>query len=452
MNKFLAVIKREYVQRVRSRMFIVMTVLGPLMMVVFTVVPALIFGIKAGGPTRIAVVDMSGKMYERVRDSLLRDEDREEEAARQKVDVNKTISPNANDRVEQAAKAGRQTYAVEQVPAAGRSEEEIKRDLNSRVESDQLDGYVIIPADILTRREATYYARNVGDMFTRGEIEDRLSRAVSEQLLEEHNISQSLLRDINEPVHLTGRKAGAREGEEASSDNQFWFVFACGFLIYITILMYGQTILGAVIEEKETRIAEVLFSSIRSFPLMMGKLIGVSLVALTQYAIWGLAFAVFALYGIGALASRGIEIPPIHIPISLVAYLVVFFLLGYFIYATIYALVGSMVTTTQEGGQLSLPVIFLLVMGFYLAFPVIRSPDSSFAFWVSMVPFFAPITMLVRIVTQTPPFWQIALSLALGFGTVVFLIWLASRVYRVGMLMYGKRASIPEALRWIRQA
>lgn len=451
MNKFLAVVKREYVQRVRARIFLVMTVLGPLMMVVFTVVPALIFGIKAGGPTRVAVVDLNGKMYERVRDSLLRAGDEEEEAARQKVDVNKAISPNANDRVEQAAKAGRPTYSVEQVPANGRSEEEIKSELNRRVEGEELDGYIIIPADILTRRQATYYARNVGDMFTRGEIEDRLSRAVSEKLLEEHNISQSLLRDINEPVHLNGRKAGEQAGE-ANSDNQFWFVFACGFLIYITILMYGQTILGAVIEEKETRIAEVLFSSVRSFTLMMGKLIGVSLVALTQYAIWGAAFALFAVYAAPALAARGMDVSLPHIPVMLVVYLVVFFLLGYFMYATFYALVGSMVTTTQEGGQLSLPVIFLLVMGFYLAFPVIRSPDSSFAFWVSMVPFFAPITMLVRIVTQTPPFWQIALSLAIGFGTVLLLIWLAARVYRVGMLMYGKRASIPEVLRWIRQS
>jgi len=130
---------------------------------------------------------------------------------------------------------------------------------------------------------------------------------------------------------------------------------------------------------------------------------------------------------------------------------VLFFLLGYFIYATIYALVGSMVTTSQEGGQLALPIIMLLVIGFYLAFPVIRSPNSPFAFWVSLIPFFAPITMLIRIVSQTPPFWQIALSLGIGFATVALLLWLASRVYRVGMLMYGKRATIPEVLKWVRQ-
>jgi ABC-2 type transport system permease protein len=110
-----------------------------------------------------------------------------------------------------------------------------------------------------------------------------------------------------------------------------------------------------------------------------------------------------------------------------------------------------MVTTTQEGGQLAMPVIFLLMIGFYLAFPVIRSPSSSFSFWVSLVPFFSPITMLVRIITETPPMWEIISSLLIGFGTVLFFIWLAARIYRTGMLMYGKRASIPEALKWVRQ-
>jgi ABC-2 type transport system permease protein len=111
-----------------------------------------------------------------------------------------------------------------------------------------------------------------------------------------------------------------------------------------------------------------------------------------------------------------------------------------------------MVTTTQEGGQMAMPVIFLLMAGLYMAFPVIRSPNSSFAFWVSMFPFFSPITMIVRIVSQMPPFWQIALSLIIGYSTVVLLLWLASRIYRIGMLMYGKKATIPEVMRWVRQA
>src|ERR1700682_5089121 len=215
----------------------------------------------------------------------------------------------------------------------------------------------------------------------------------------------------------------------------------------MTVLLYGQFVLGAVIEEKETRIAEILFSSIRSFPLMIGKLVGVSLVALTQLGIWAMALLIFSAWAAGGSSIRMPHIPPI-----MFVYFVVFFLMGFFIYATVYAVVGSMVTTTQEGGQLALPVVLMLVAGLYLSFNIIRSPNSSLAFWASMFPFFAPITMLVRIVTETPPLWQILLSFGIGITTVIGLVWLASRIYRVGMLMTGKKATIPEVWRWIRQA
>src|SRR5438132_9004746 len=235
-------------------------------------------------------------------------------------------------------------------------------------------------------------------------------------------------------------------GKESKGESSFYLVFGLGLLIYMSVLLYGQFVLGAVIEEKETRIAEILFSSMRSFPLMMGKLIGVSFVALTQLGIWAMAFLGISVWAAGS----SITIP--HISPVLFLYFVLYFLMGYFIYATVYAVVGSMVTTTQEGGQLALPVVLMLVAGFYLSFNIIRSPSSPLAFWASMFPFFAPITMLVRIVTETPPLWQILLSLGIGVATVVGLMWVASRIYRVGMLMTGKKASIPEVWRWVREA
>jgi ABC-2 type transport system permease protein len=201
-----------------------------------------------------------------------------------------------------------------------------------------------------------------------------------------------------------------------------------------------------VIEEKETRIAEILFSSMRSFPLMMGKLIGVSLVAVTQMSIWALTFIGLSVWA----AGRSITVP--HVAPIVFVYLLLFFLMGFFIYSTVYAVVGSMVTTTQEGSQVAMPVVLLLIAGFLLSFNIIRNPNSPLAFWASMFPFFAPITMLECIVTETPPLWQILLSLAIGFATAIGLIWLASRIYRVGMLMYGKKATIPEVVRWVRQA
>lgn len=448
MTKFRAVVKREYVQRVRSRMFVIVTLGAPLMFALFTVVPILIAGIKAGGPSRVAVVDETGRMFARVRDSLKnpqsgRDEDEGEEVPEA---ARGAMNQNSRARMEQAAKATAPSYEVEEVAVEGRSLDELKARLNERVGRDELDTYLILPRDVLSGGDVEFYTRNVGDMFTRGQVKNALVRAVRDARLDERGVGPEVMRAVNQPVRMRAAKVGGGGGEDDRGQG-FFLVFGAGFVIYLTILMYGQVVLGAVIEEKETRIAEILFSSIRPFTLMSGKLVGVSLVALTQFAIWGLA-----LVGLGAyFAERSGSVAIPQVSVGVYAYVVLFFLMGYFIYATLYALVGSMVTTSQEGGQLAMPIILLLVVGFYLAFPVIRSPNSSFAVWVSMVPFFAPITMLIRIVAQEPPLWQIALSLGIGFVTVALMLWLAGRVYRVGMLMYGKRATIPEMLKWVRQ-
>ncbi|HEV2704892.1 MAG TPA: ABC transporter permease, partial [Pyrinomonadaceae bacterium] len=419
MNKFLAVVKREYIQRVRTKMFIVATVLGPVMMALFTVVPAILTNMKTGGPVRIAIVDETGVLYEQVREAILTGrQDEEEEEPTGDAAAASAANENSMERMRRTGAKAEAGYDVRQVALGGETVEAVKRRLDEQVKRDELDAYLILPADLLQQGEARYYSRNTGDVFTRGQLEDRLTRAVRNQRMAVNNISPALMGAINKPVKLRAARAGD-ESEREDKGQGFVMVFVVGFLIYMTILMYGQLVLAAVIEEKETRISEVLFSSIRSFPLMMGKLIGVSLVALTQLLIWGLAFALFALYGAGMLAAGGVEFSMPDIPASFILYFFLFFLLGYFIYATIYALVGAMVTTAQEGGQVALPVILLLVIGFYLAFPVIRSPNSGFAFWVSMVPFFLPITMLVRVVTQTPPVWQILLSLFIGVATVV---------------------------------
>ena len=455
MNKLAAIIKREYLQKVRTKFFIIMTVLGPIMLVVFTIVPGLLIGMKTGGDTRIAILDQTEgvKLYDSIRKSLLKPEGDDE--INQRTGIADAANSNSKDRIEKAGKSMTGSFRVEQVNPGGRSLDEIKRELNARIGRDELDGYLVISPDILNNSESksSYYGRNVGDVFTRGQIEDRLNSAVRRQRLIKEGVKDQDVDALSEPVDLATYPVNEK-GEEGAEDSGagFVMVFIIAFLIYMTVLLYGQVVMGAIIEEKETRIAEILFSSVRPFQIMFGKLIGVSLMALTQLMIWGVAFAAIALYVVPAMAAKGFEgINLPRLPPFFVIYFFLFFLLGYFMYATLYVLIGSMVTTAQEGGQMAMPVIFLLMAGLYLAFAVIRAPNSSFAFWISMVPFFAPITMMVRIVSQTPPFWQIALSLVLGFVTVLFLLWLAARIYRVGMLMYGKRATIPEVLRWVRQ-
>ena len=449
MRKFFAVVKREYVQRLRSRMFILVTVLGPVMVSLFGVAPALVLSIRAGGPVRIAVVDQTGKLYQSVYESVM-DNAGKRESTQDPMNAN-VVNKNASARLEKIGEQQEGSFEMEEVHPGRRSLNEIKQELDERVLAKELDGYLILPANLLEDGKPEYFGRNTGDVFTRKFLQDALSRAVRQQRLAAANIDARIVQQLSEPVQLDTMKVGVSGGVRDSGEG-FALVFGAGFIMYLTILMYGQMILGAVIEEKETRIAELLFSSVKPFTLMMGKLVGVSLVALSQLAIWGLAFVAFAIYGVGVLAAKGLPLHIPNVPLVNFVYFALFFLLGYFIYSTIYALIGSMVTTAQEGGQLSMPVVLLPLIGFYLFLPVSRSPDSSFAFWVSMFPFFSPMTMLVRIVTQTPPLWQIVLSLLLGFGTVALLTWLAARIYRVGMLMAGKKATIPEVMRWVRRS
>ena len=445
MKKLFAVVKREYVQRVRTKFFVIATILGPVLMGAFTVVPALMFGMKSGGPTRVVIIDQTGKVYARVAKELQTGRERPAKRETPRTPAQPAVGAGASQ--EQIKQAGRMTeasFVVEEARLGNRSLEDVKKDLESRIQRHDIDGYVILPPDLLKDGRPEFRARNAADVFTRENVESAIGKAVRSQRLVDAGIKEEAVQQASEPVDL---KSVGETGQESKGEAGFFLALGMGIWIYMSVLLYGQVVLGAVIEEKETRIAEILFSSMRSFPLMMGKLIGVSLVALTQMGIWGAAFLAFSAWAAG---GSSINLP--HVAPIVFVYLGMFFLMGYFIYSTVYAVVGSMVTTTQEGGQLAMPVVLMLVAGFFLSFNIIRNPNSTLAFWASMFPFFAPITMLVRIVTETPPWWQILLSLVIGFATAIGLIWLASRIYRVGMLMTGKKATIPEVMRWIRQS
>lgn len=452
MNKFLAVVKREYITRVKTKMFIIGTILLPLLMFGFPVVIGVIFSIKAGEATRLAVVDQSGKIYDAFREQLSSGNLSDEEK-KQSEDVSEQMNQSQSDRMKQIAKSISGNYEIERVDLNGRSVNEIRTELEARLKEKSLDAYIIIPTELNQDVKVELVARNVSDFGTRGQIERALNEVIHDQRMNVAKIDKKMIEAINEPIDVVSREAGGqKELTSAETAVRWGLPFASALLIYILLLTYGQTIMAAVIEEKETRIAEILFSSIDSFNLMLGKLVGVSLVALTQLGIWILAAVLAVSFVLASiLRSGGVKMPDINISPIQIVLLFVFFVIGYFLYSAIYALVGSMVTTPQEGGQLALPLIIFLVLGFYLAFPVIRSPESSFAFWVSIIPLWSPVIMPVRIMTQMPPIWQIALSILTTGGMGVLLVWLAARVYRVGMLMYGKRASIPEAIRWIRQ-
>ena len=449
MKKLLTIVKREYLIRVYSKAFIFSTLLGPIVMVAFMVVPVFIAMIETGAATRLAVLDQTERIFERVRDSIINEHEGSEPSLPGGLSVDMSQSPR--ERARQAGRTMKGDFKIEKVEPGGRPLEELKRELNQRVRREELDGYIVIPADVLSGRSAEYYGRNVGDFINSMRIEEGLSRAVNQQRLADTGVDQNLLREMLKRVTVSTFKVG-EETEEQDSGEAFFLVLGVGFLVFIMILMYGGTVLSAVMEEKETRIAEILFSSVRPFSLMLGKLVGVSLVALTQFAIWGIIIGGFSVYGVAMLKGQGMDLQLPPVSAATVVYSVLFFLLGFFMYASVYAVIGSIVRTYDESQGFLLVAIVPLILSFYLVFPVVRSPESTMAFWASIVPLSSPVIMPVRIVSQSVPFWQIGLSLLLGFGAAIFLTWVAARIYRIGMLMYGKRATIPEVWRWLRQA
>lgn len=450
MRKFLAVVKHEYRKVVMKWTFLIGTLLFPVLGLGFALVPALIFSLK-GEPTRLAVVDPTGKIAPRLKANLSEDliESRSREASKEQF---KDLGAAQDEKMKQGAKQMASGIIFIDYDARGKSHDQIRSELNLMAIDDAIDAYLIIPdkaADPNGRYE--FLSRKGGDFVVSDLIKDALNEAVRSERLADAKIDEAQLKAINQQVDLDTKSISQR-GEERDSDSLFIASLIIGMMIYITLTIYGQVIMGAVVEEKETRIAEILFSSAKPMELMFGKLVGVGLAGLTQLAIWitSLAVIVGALSVQAGTAELLNGIP--HVTPLMVFYFLLFFLVGYFIYASIFALIGASVTTPQEGGQFAFPAIMLLLIGFYFSFVVVRDPNSNLSFWVSIAPFFAPITMPVRILAETPPLWQILLALGLNMLTICGLVWLAGRVYRIGMLMYGKRATIPEIIKWARQA
>jgi ABC-2 type transport system permease protein len=450
MRKLLAVTKREYFKIVWTKTFIVSTLLAPVFMIAISVLPMLLITMK-GEPVRMVIVDPSGRIAPRLRQNLSPEKQLENFREAAEESSYKNLGATQDEKMKQSAKQIGGNFALEDFPSAGKTDEQIRAELITRVKEDQLDAFLIVPPEPdLPNAKLELFSRNPGDIITREVLSKAIDDAVRSDRLSKANINEAQLKEIGQKVNLETTKVSDK-GLEKDPGWGFGIGFAIGIMIYVTLAIYGAAILQAIIEEKETRIAEILFSSAKPFELMMGKLLGVGLAGMTQVGIWAFSALILLTSGVVLSLAGGQELSLPNISFGFVAYFLIFFLLGFFMYATIYAVIGSMVTTPQEGQQLAFPPILILMMGFFSMFAVIRDPNSVFSFWVSVAPFTAPIVMPVRIAIETPPFWQIAFSIILNVLTIVGLIWIASRVYRVGMLMYGKRATIPEMWRWVWQ-
>ena len=409
-----AVIRREYLQRVRSKWFIAATVGGPVVMAGLIFVPAWLAVQSDRNEFNLAVVDGTGVLYG-----------------------------------ELAPRLERGGFEVEEA----RWHADVVTDLRRRANEGEIGGFIMVDELTLETGEAIYYSMDVPSALRQVTVQTSVARAALEYQLRQQGVDAEAL--------LGGGELQVEVISEAGSDisePQFAIAYIGAFLLYMVILLYAVSVMRATLEEKTSRIVEVIISSMQPSELMLGKIMGVCAVSLTQMAIWiGAAIALFA----GALPMMIAARPELAnlenlrqvVPgAGLMLLFLGFFLFGFLMYSGLYAAVGAMCNSDEEAQQAQFPMIMLLVVPIVMVTPVIQAPNTPMATGLSLFPLFSPILMWARVSGGGVPVWQVALSFVLMAVMVWVIAWIAGRIYKVGILMSGKRPTLPELWRWVREA
>jgi ABC-2 type transport system permease protein len=324
--------------------------------------------------------------------------------------------------------------------------------LLARVQARELDGFLLLPAGVVAGEPISYQGRNATNMQDLARIRGAVQQAVQQERLARGGIDAQAVTAALEPVRFEAQKVGRRTAT-GSPAAMFALAQVLGMLTYFVVLIYGTAVLRGVMEEKKERIAEVLLSSIRAWDLVVGKVIGIGAAGLLQMSIW-VAFGVLALTTGGSLIASftdaTIEMP--SVPASVGVVLLVFFLGGFFLYASMFAAASAITTTDQEAQQLVFPVMIPLIVGLLSMFAALANPDGRAAVVASLIPLTSPVVMPVRAALTDLALGEVVLSAALLFGSVAVVLWATAKIYRIGMLATGKRPSFRELVRWVRTA
>ncbi len=422
-----AVVKREYLERVRTRWFAVATLFGPVLFAALMFLPAYMGQrTKASDDvSRIRILDATG------------------------TNLGELVAFDLGGGITGDPSATRVVRVTEAGLAAAEST------ATADVAARRLKGYLVFPSRLLVEGGARYAGVNataLADMdFLRGVVQRRVLAA---QLQAEGVSEASAERITRTRVQLKADRITA-SGRAGSGRLSLVFAIGVAMLLYMTILLYGQNVLRSVIEEKTTRVAEVIVASVRPATLLAGKVLGVGAVGLTQMVIWLAASLLLARYRGGLLRALGLAASPIQLPeigVGMAIVLLLYFLLGYILYSSLFAAVGAMTTSEAEAQQAQMPIVLLLVAGVMFLQPVLGAPDGRLAQMLAWIPFTAPIMMPLRMSAAEVAPWDIALSIVTLMAACYIAVYLAARIYRTGILMYGKRATLREVAQWLKRA
>ena len=436
MSNISIIIGREFNERVRKKSFIITTLLMPVLMLVLMAAPALIMNFSKGELKRIAVIDESG-----------------------------LVAPALESNEEIAYEPTSLTT------------DEARRELTD------FFGVLYIGSDILQNSSnVRLYANSSTSLSIESDITGQIERILEAEKLKNYHIDnlQQILDEVKTTVMLQTFRNDKSQEEDAQSQSSAVATatgYILGFVLYMFLLIYGSMVMQSVIEEKNNRVLEVIVSSVRPFELMMGKILGVAAVAVVQVLIWGVLIVVAgsvvmpqlmpadAMASVQAMqqgmpdaAMGGMDSDMLQIVAALtdLGYIVKIFVClllfivgGYLLYSAMFAAVGSAVDNVQDASQLQMPVTLPIILALLMMIAVIKDPNSPLAFWFSLIPFTSPVVMMARIPYGIPA-WEVALSLVLLYASFVAMVWLAGKIYRVGIFMYGKKPTFRELLKWMK--
>jgi ABC-2 type transport system permease protein len=431
------VIKREFTEAVGSKAFLIGTILGPLLIFGLFGLQFLVLAKGGGGEHRIALLDATER------------------------GIGERVVQQLNDRGAATSFIERATYMLTVETPAAAAKQDATTAASQRVVAKELDGFLWIPPEVMTGAAVEYEGSNAQNSQVTGELQRAVQRVVQSERLRTEGIDEERLGGALQAVDMNIVKTGER-GEVGNPVAAMLLAFGMAFAIYIVVIMYGQSIMSSVQEEKRDRIVELIVSSVRARDLLVGKVLGIGAAGVLQMLIWVAAAGLLLTQGAliaGALGAgestvsaltQGRALP--SVPLSVGVAFVLYFAGGFFLFATMFAVVGAIVTNAQEAQQFVFPILMPFILGLFIAMSAAENPNSTVALIGSLVPFTSPMVMPVRASVAGVELWQLALSLVLLFATAAGMIWIAAKIYRVAIFATGQKPTGRELLRWMRAA
>jgi ABC-2 type transport system permease protein len=416
MREMLVIARREFLERVRTKWFVVMTVLGPLFMIGMIVIPV-VLATKGAKGAKIAIADETGRI---------------------------------GDKLAQQFAASDQHWDARVVPPATPDS-----DLMAQLRTKQLSGFLRIPKDAFATGEIVYRGDNATNQMVKAELRRELTLAMLDARARDFHLTPEQLGQLEQPPNLaTLHTNGETEGENGEA--AFFLGYVVGLSLYLVILIYGVNVMRSVVTEKSSRVMELMAATTRPTSLMAGKILGVGGAGFAQIAIW-LAVGGIALANQDALlahfgASPGSGPPLPALAIGQIAIIIAFFIGGFLFYSTMYAAVGAMVSSEQDSQQAQLPITMLLVIAIVSMTAVTGDPRGQTASLMTQVPCWSPLLMPLRYLLGGASLGEVGLSLGILLASTAIVARAAAKIYRVGILMYGKKPNLPEILKWIKYA